>query len=656
MKKLFTLAVACLVTAVGAWANSPDSPTNFTVNVTLNADGTATVSGSLKAPTVYYWPEDPLTSIDRIEITRSSYDAGESDEPVYTIPNPTPGETYTFTDECELPLQMGCNYTYYAKAFDATSEGHSAYKQVFVGIRPKAPGVGIATADRGKAPITLTMVAPTLTENGDELTVPLTKLVIKEYISYSEQVERHAIENPVAGQTYTWVNPDVTEGNTYSYRVYAECAYGTSDPNSAEILVGEDVPSSPRNVNVTIGDDGKATLTWEAPAKGKNDGWIDPAAVRYKIQRNNGGSFTAIEDNCQETTYVDALADLTALAEVSWRITAFNAKGDGDYVYTSTYLVGPAMALPFVENANRQVEDDWYGGVDYYLENMWTLQNSNYSYWEVKSYDYYTGITGVDSTADDDEGFIRFSGEYADEDGEWMHSPDIDVDGAKYLVLSFHYTDILKDNAIEAGYVKGQETVALQNVSTNGAPDDDAGYTWRRAIVPFGNLGDAQKIKVHFRGYSPDNNEDGGYIGLDKIVLDDYCPLEAVNVQNSDNAANLSWEPATNGRLTADRYLVAVNGAEPVETAATSHSVTTVKGENYTVSVTPVYGDIPSAPTTVSFIGGAQVGITGIQADETEVEYFTPDGLRALDPQKGMLLIRRAVTRDGKVRTSKVVF
>lgn len=84
--------------------------------------------------------------------------------------------------------------------------------------------------------------------------------------------------------------------------------------------------------------------------------------------------------------------------------------------------------------------------------------------------------------------------------------------------------------------------------------------------------------------------------------------------------------------------------------------MTTVKGENYTVSVTPVYGDIPSAPTTVSFIGGAQVGITGIQADETEVEYFTPDGLRALDPQKGMLLIRRAVTRDGKVRTSKVVF
>ena len=174
-------------------------------------------------------------------------------------------------------------------------------------------------------------------------------------------------------------------------------------------------------------------------------------------------------------------------------------------------------------------------------------------------------------------------------------------------------------------------------------------------ITPLGNLSDVSKVKLHFRAYVPEGVDDTSNFGLDKIVLDDYCPVEAVNVQNSDDTANLSWEPATNGRLTADRYLVAVNGAEPVETAATSHSMTTVKGANYTVSVTPVYGDIPSAPTTVSFIGGAQVGITGIQADETEVEYFTPDGLRALDPQKGMLLIRRAVTRDGKVRTSKVV-
>lgn len=652
MKKLFTLAAACLVTAVGAWAQKPDEPTELTVNVTIG-DGTATVAGSVKAPTTFY-SGDPLTSLDRIEITRSSYDVGENDEPVYTIQNPVPGETYTFTDQCDLPLQLGNRYTYYARAYLGTYESYSTYKQVFVGIKPKAPAVNITTADRGEAPVTMTIVAPELTENSDPLTVPLTKIIIKEYISYREE-ERHVIENPEAGQTYTWVNSDVTSGSSYSYRVYAECVYGMSDYNSVDVLVGEDVPSNPRNLTVAIGQDGKATLTWEAPAKGYHSGWFDPSATRYKIQRNAGGDYTVLEAEFDGTTYVDALEDLTAQQQMAWRVTAVNSKGEGGAVYTDSFIVGPAMPLPFTENVTKEIED-WYGGIDYDFDNLWSTQSDYYSNWEASSYDWSMGITGADAVDGNEEGFIRFSGGYADETGEWMHSPDIDVDGAKYLVLSFHYTDVAKDNAIEAGYVKGQETVALRSFSTNGTPDGENDYTWRRAVVPFGNLGDTSKIKVHFRGYTPDNNDNGSNFGLDKIVLDDYCPVEAVNVQNSDNAANLSWEPATNGRLTADRYLVAVNGAEPVETAATSHSVTTVKGENYTVSVTPVYGDIPSAPTTVSFIGGAQVGITGIQADETEVEYFTPDGLRALDPQKGMLLIRRAVTRDGKVRTSKVVF
>ena len=459
----------------------------------------------------------------------------------------------------------------------------------------------------------------------------------------------------MGGQTYTWVNPDVTSGTTYRYRVYAECEYGTSDSNSAEILVGTDVPSDPRNLTVTIGEDGAATLSWEAPQKGRNGGWIDPAAVRYKIQRS-AGSYVTLEDSFEGTTYVDPLADLASPQNVSWRITALNDSGEGGYAYTADYLVGPAASLPFIENVSKEIED-YYGNIDYDYNHLWSTEFSGYaSNWDADSYDYSTHITGVDSVDDEEEGYIRFYGNYTTSgESEWLRSPDIDMTGTRYPVLSFYITDMGKEMAIEAGYVQGGETVVLADVRTNGVPKGEATYTWRKVITPLGNLGDVSKVKLHFRAYVPEGVDDTSNFGLDKIVLDDYCPVEAVNVQNSDDTANLSWEPATNGRLTADRYLVAVNGAEPVETAATSHSMTTVKGANYTVSVTPVYGDIPSAPTTVSFIGGAQVGITGIQADETEVEYFTPDGLRALDPQKGMLLIRRAVTRDGKVRTSKVV-
>ena len=653
MKKIFTLAVACLVTA-GVRAERPAEPSDFTLTFSIE-NGQPVVSGSLKAPTTFYYPEDPLTGLDRIEITRSSYEVGESDEPVYTIENPTPGSTYTFTDECDLPLQLGYSYTYYARAYLGTESSYSCYKQIFIGYKPASPSVSIATADRGEGPVTLTMVAPVNDSNGNPLPVSLTRLVVKEYISYGNEQERYAVENPVGGQTYTWVNPDVTSGTTYRYRVYAECEYGTSDSNSAEILVGTDVPSDPRNLTVTIGEDGAATLSWEAPQKGRNGGWIDPAAVRYKIQRS-AGSYVTLEDSFEGTTYVDPLADLASPQNVSWRITALNDSGEGGYAYTADYLVGPAASLPFIENVSKEIED-YYGNIDYDYNHLWSTEFSGYaSNWDADSYDYSTHITGVDSVDDEEEGYIRFYGNYATSgESEWLRSPDIDMTGTRYPVLSFYITDMGKEMAIEAGYVQGGETVVLADVRTNGVPEGEATYTWRKVITPLGNLGDVSKVKLHFRAYVPEGVDDTSNFGLDKIVLDDYCPVEAVNVQNSDDTANLSWEPATNGRLTADRYLVAVNGAEPVETAATSHSMTTVKGANYTVSVTPVYGDIPSAPTTVSFIGGAQVGITGIQADETEVEYFTPDGLRALDPQKGMLLIRRAVTRDGKVRTSKVV-
>lgn len=651
MKRFFTLCAVAGIVALGAMAQRPEEPMNFTSSFSLG-NGTPVINLSLTVPSHFSDGETPLTSIDSVTVIRSSYDLGEFDEPVVTFKNPVIGSTQTFAD---ADIQMGYEYYYTAKTFVGGQTSWGAYSNTFAGIKPSAPSVSAVTANQGLPPISFSIVAPTKDSQGADLTVPLTKLVILKYISYSEKPELKTFENPVAGQTYTWDYSDVEVGQSYSFRVYAECAYGKSEENSADVFVGSDAPGAPTEVKAIKDADGHVTVSWTAPAVSLKGGWFDPAKTAYKVERTDGNTRTVLADSIMATSFVDELADVTAPQITYWIITAKNEAGVGGYAQSPELVVGPPAALPFVEDVAK--EGNW-GSVSY--DHLWTTEVSGYSSnWNAYSWDYSNSMTGVDGTEENKKGFMLYYGKYIEPGtGEWIYSPEINVGGTKHLVLSYYYSDLGKDMGLKSAYILNNDTIALKDNLTNGAPEEGKNYKWTKVIVPIGKIQDATKISLGFRCYVPEASTTvdlRGNVGLDRIVLDDYCPAENLTVDSKETNTTAAWEAATNGRISADKYLVKVNDAEPVETANTEYSFATVAGEPYTVTVTPVYGDIESLPISVSFKGGIPDGVENVELG-VAAEYFTPDGLRVANPAKGTILIRRTVSTDGKVSFSKVVF
>lgn len=182
----------------------PGEPTSFTGKFDL-VDGKPVISFEITAPTMTQsWSDpQPLTEIDRIEVTRSCYDIGEYDEPVATFENPLPGATLTGQD---TDFETGHEYNYTARSYNSNgNSSYGTYLYIFGGYKPAKPEViSVTTTDGGNPPVIVTLTAPSADATGSELPVALTSLTITEYISYGNEAELDKIENPEAGKEYTF--------------------------------------------------------------------------------------------------------------------------------------------------------------------------------------------------------------------------------------------------------------------------------------------------------------------------------------------------------------------------------------------------------------------------------------------------------------------
>ncbi len=654
MNRFLLLAAAATIASVAAAQPGvrPGEPTELTTNVTF--DGTKfIVSGSFKAPlmTGSFSDPQPLTELGRIEVTRTCYDVSELDEPIYEILNPTPGETYSFQDN--TLTDFGYQYTYSVKAYSTGTGSEivasfSADAYVFVGIKPDTPSfVKVETGENGFPPVTITMKAPEKTFDGQEFQSPMTELVLKNYITYGQEEVIETITNPEPGKEYVYVH-QAENGKKYNYRLYASTAYGTSDFASHPIYIGEDYPTAPLNVVGAL-KDGGVELTWEAPAGGSNQGWLDPASVRYIVERaDNGGTWAELARDIAECKYFDTCDDIKVQTEVSYRITSYNTIGEGGYEYSAYYIVGPANALPFVENFNA--------GTEYSKKpsNLWNKESD----WDYSAYDYNMALTGIDGNSDNDEGFAYCYHRYSwGNDICRLASCDISLDGAKYPVLTYHYAAIPNlDNNLAVGYRPAEgEDVMLHSFGTSeGAPAE--GYVWIKKIMPIENV-EAKTINIVFVASTPADGEFEN-VFIDGIRLDDYPPVEVLDYNRNDGNATVTWTAPSNSTLTADAYDVYVNDAEPVRVTSPEYSFAIEPEGEYSVKVRAHYGDIPSCLSeALMFNGSGTMGIGSAAADSfTAVEYFDVSGRKVAAPAEGMFLIKRSTRADGSQVIEKTIY
>ena len=184
---------------------------------------------------------------------------------------------------------------------------------------------------------------PDTTTDGRPLDKALTRIEVWRNNSLA-----HTLSEPVAGQISSWVDTDATGATRYI--VYACNEAGRSEGATLSIVAGEDTPSEPSEVTVTV-NDGVPTISWKAPQTGVNGGSINPQTLSYTLIRQPGNT---VVENLNTTEYIDNT--ITMPAYYTWSVTASNVAGTSKAASSVPTAAGPAIEAPFATAMTSDME------------------------------------------------------------------------------------------------------------------------------------------------------------------------------------------------------------------------------------------------------------------------------------------------------------
>lgn len=244
---------------------------------------------------------------------------------------------------------------------------------------PAAPGLTAEAAAKGALGAKLTIVAPTVTAGGAELTNAVT----------SYEIERDgtplAVVNAAAGAETVYEDDTMTAAGTYEYTVYAVNADGKGEKAAATVFVGRDRPFAPEGFKAVDNFDGSVSLSWNAPvAEGVNGGYVDTEHLVYTVTAPD----KTVTEGISGTSATAAIDRTGTQKEVTY---VLGVKYDDDSelaqtVESNSLIAGAPYTLPFAENFNDAdarsavwVKDPVKVEKSYNLEFTLTATDSNHS-------------------------------------------------------------------------------------------------------------------------------------------------------------------------------------------------------------------------------------------------------------------------------------
>ena len=177
-----------------------------------------------------------------------------------------------------------------------------------------------------------------------------------------------------AGAAFTFSPAALAEG-VHNFDIVVSNASGDGPHIAQAKYIGIDAPAAPSDVTLTAADGGKAHIAWTAPVTGKNDGYIDPAQLTYRIVRQPGN--TLVAESVSGTSYDDEVK--TAPDNYYYEVTAFCGGRQGHTGTSNKGVFGTGSSLPYqlgfesktafelwtVIDANRDFNDLRYGKWQY---------------------------------------------------------------------------------------------------------------------------------------------------------------------------------------------------------------------------------------------------------------------------------------------------
>lgn len=194
------------------------------------------------------------------------------------------------------------------------------------------------------------------------------------------------------GETMTWTDAAPLNGiNTY-YVVPCRVAGEIGMPDSVRCFSGNDAPAAPVEAKATKVGDQSIKVEWKAPNIGANNGYVNPASIKYIVTRQPDNVKVADTD---QTTITDNT--VTGDNNYYYEVQAYtNEGGKGGVATTEKVRAGLGLDTPqkfnlFDENeANRWTVVDagnsgatfsYTGPLDYQGYSLWTSSSRETNSW-----------------------------------------------------------------------------------------------------------------------------------------------------------------------------------------------------------------------------------------------------------------------------------
>lgn len=150
----------------------------------------------------------------------------------------------------------------------------------------------------------------------------------------------------------SWVDENPTDGiNTYYVLAANDKGNGVID--SIRCYMGIDVPGAVGNIMLEKNGTG-VNISWDAPEKGANNGYIGTEGLSYKITRLPDS--VVVAENVTDTKYTDNT--LGEQQSYSYTVQAVNAKGAGAIATSNPILAGAALKTPVSLAFDTQADAD----------------------------------------------------------------------------------------------------------------------------------------------------------------------------------------------------------------------------------------------------------------------------------------------------------
>lgn len=546
MKRIVRYALVALAALAGQEAYAVVAePVRNQQAVYDAAANTVTVSAKAPKYTEYDWEtyiQETLTHIDYVLVERH-IPGKEWPTPaeVARVTDVTPGEVFTWTD---TDVKPDAKYEYRLSCYVDGTRGSSSYCNVYCGVVPGELGAFTATVpDWETSAFDLTVTAPTTDDKGNALTIPVNVRV--EYLNTMTWYEVYTFENMEPGATKSIrVTEGVVPEHTYNLRAYAIAGTTGNGPSSeAQVYVGEDIPVSPENVEITS-DQSSVTLTWDIPERGERGGCVNPDNVVYNIYVKYAGdeSFTLIKERNIGERYVHPI-DFTEETVLQFAISSVNTIGESfKRTETEKICAGPYASYPFTES---------FGGGNF-NHRSWVATGYDDGYYQHEIFGTYANQTeyflrdDINITinpVDEDGGLLAatFYSYIKEGDSFTITSPRIDFSSAQDPAVSiwYYYIPVTVENSEHVLRIlvsaEGGEYEEVGTTASQATMDD---HGWRQLCVRAPQLAGKAYGNVRFEVVHGLWSTD---LSMDNIHVDEY-ELAGIATPDADDAdAPVEW-------------------------------------------------------------------------------------------------------------------